>query len=151
MEKFLLDDVDRQLLTALQADGRLGYGELGELVGLTAGGVRKRVKRLEDRGILQIVGVTDPMKLGYSSMAMVGITARGDVERVADALDALESVIYVVVTGGRYDLMAEVVAEDNQALFEVINAGIRAVEGVEHTETFQYYGIRTHRFGWGTR
>ena len=146
-----LDAIDRALITALQDDGRLGYAELGSLVGLTPGGARKRVIRLEQRGILQVVGVTDPLKLGYHSMAMVGIVADGDLEVVARALDALDSVIYVVLTAGRYDLLAEVIATDQEALFQVINSELRGIEGVTRVETFTYYGIRTHRFGWGTR
>lgn len=146
-----LDAIDRALITALQDDGRLGYAELGTLVGLTPGGARKRVIRLEQRGILQVVGVTDPLKLGYHSMAMVGIIADGDLEVVARALDALDSVIYVVLTAGRYDLLAEVIATDQEALFQVINSELRGIEGVTRVETFTYYGIRTHRFGWGTR
>ncbi len=146
-----LDDIDRALLTALQEDGRLGYAELGQLVGLTAGGARKRVMRLEDRGTLQIVGVTNPLRLGYRSMAMVGVVADGDLEVVAEALSEIENVIYVVLAAGRYDLLVEVIAEDQEALFELINRRIRPTPGVSRAETFTYYGIRTHRFGWGAR
>jgi Lrp/AsnC family transcriptional regulator for asnA, asnC and gidA len=144
------DDVDRALITALQQDGRLGYSELGDLVGLSAGGARRRVMRLEERGIVQIVGVTDPLRLGYRSMAMVGIVADGDVERIADALGEIEQIIYVVLSAGRFDLLAEVIATDQDALFATINRQIRAIPGVSRAETFTYYSIRTHRFGWGT-
>ncbi|MFJ4163936.1 Lrp/AsnC family transcriptional regulator [Microbacterium sp. NPDC089698] len=145
-----LDQIDRAILVSLQDNGRRGYAELGTLVGLTAAGARKRVMRLEDRGILQIVGVTDPLRLGYSSMAMVGIVADGDIEAVAAALDEIESVVYVVLTAGRYDLLAEVIAPSNEGLFVQINERLRTVPGVARAETFTYYGIRTHRFGWGT-
>lgn len=144
-----IDDIDRKLLSALQRDGRLGYAELGELVDLTAGGARRRVMRLEERGIIQIVGVTDPLRLGYRSMAMVGIVAQGDVEEIADALNELQNVVYVVIAAGQYDLLVEVIAEDQAGLFEAINNHVRKVEGVIRLETFTYYSIRTHRFGWG--
>ncbi|MFD9669370.1 Lrp/AsnC family transcriptional regulator [Rhodococcus sp. NPDC059968] len=145
------DEIDRGLVTALQRDGRLGYGELGALVGLTAGGARRRVMRLEERGVVQIVGVTDPLKLGYRSMAMVGIVASGDVEEVADALAEIENVIYVVLCAGRCDLLVEVIAENQDALFRLVNDKLRRIEGILHIDTFTYYSIRTHRFGWGTR
>ena len=119
------------------------------MVGLTAGGARRRVIRLEGRGIIQIVGVTDPLRLGYRSMAMVGIVAQGDVEQMADALNELQNVVYVVIAAGQYDLLAEVIAEDQAGLFEVINREVRNVPGVLRIETFPYYSIRTHRFGWG--
>lgn len=146
-----LDDVDRALITALQANGRLGYSELGDLVGLTAGGARRRVMRLEERGIVQIVGVTDPLRLGYRSMAMVGIVADGDPEEIADALSEIDEVIYVVLCAGSFDLFVEVIAADQEALFELIHRRLRRVPGVGRAETFPYYGIRTHRFGWGAR
>lgn len=146
-----LDDIDRSLLAALQEDGRIGYAELGALVDLSAGGARKRVMRLQERGILQIVGVTDPFRLGYQSMAMVGIVADRDVETIADALNAIQNVVYVVLSAGRYDLFAEVVATDQSALLEAINRSIRTIPGVARAETFPYYGIRTHRFTWGAQ
>jgi Lrp/AsnC family transcriptional regulator, regulator for asnA, asnC and gidA len=146
-----LDEIDRALITALQNDGRLGYTELGVLVGLTAGGARKRVKRLEDREIIQVVAVTDPLRLGYQSMAMVGIVANGDVEEIARLAGEINEVIYTVLTAGRYDLLVEVIGADQGDLFETINRKLRNIPGVARAETFTYYGIRTHRFGWGTK
>ena len=146
-----LDATDRTLITALQADGRLGYAELGELVGLTPGGARRRVVRLHERKILQIVGVTDPLKLGYRSMAMLGIVVHGDIKETADLIGEIDDVIYVVIGAGSFDLLVEVIAEDSDALFEIISQRIRAVPGVARAETFSYYAIHTHRFTWGTR
>lgn len=148
-EQFDLDEIDRKLLSALQQDGRCGYAELGQLVGLTAGGARRRVMRLEERGVIQIVGVTDPLRLGYRSMAMVGIVVGGDAEIIADRLSEIPNVVYVVLAAGQFELLVEVLAEDHQRLFEVINRGIRSIPGVLRTETFTYYSIHTHRFGWG--
>jgi len=146
-----LDTVDRTLISALQADGRLGYAELGELVGLTPGGARRRVVRLQEREILQIVGVTDPLKLGYSNMAMLSIEVDGDVADTADALGEIDDVVYVVIGAGAFDILIEVIAADPDALFDVITRKVRKVPGVARVETFTYYSIHTHRFGWGTR
>lgn len=146
-----LDQVDRALIAALQEDGRLSYADLAQLVELTPGGVRKRVMRLEDQGVVQVVGVTDPLRLGYRSMAMLGVVVQGDVELVADAVSELPGVIYVVFTAGQFDLMVEVIAEDQDALFRVINHDVRSIDGVARIESFPYFSIRTHRFGWGTR
>lgn len=146
-----LDEVDRALISALQEDGRLSYADLASLVALTPGGVRKRVMRLEDQGVVQVVGVTDPLRLGYRSMAMLGVVVQGDVELLADAVSELPGVIYVVFTAGQFDLMVEVIAEDQDALFRVINHDVRAITGVARIESFPYFSIRTHRFGWGTR
>jgi Lrp/AsnC family transcriptional regulator for asnA, asnC and gidA len=107
--------------------------------------------RLEERNVLQVVGVTDPLKLGYRNMAMLGIVVDGDIEATADAIGEIDGVIYLVIGAGTFDLLVEVVAEDASALFDVIGKQIRAVPGVTRTETFTYYSIHTHRFTWGTR
>ena len=146
-----LDDIDRALVVALQLDGRLTYAELGEQVGLSAGGARLRVRRLEERGILQVVGVTDPLRLGYERMAMLGVTVQGDARAVADAIGALEGVIYLVIGSGPFDLLVEVLAETRDALFAIVNDQVRAVPGVVSVQTFDYQAIHTHRFIWGPR
>ncbi|MBP1326316.1 Lrp/AsnC family transcriptional regulator for asnA, asnC and gidA [Leucobacter exalbidus] len=146
-----LDAIDRVLISALQEDGRLSYADLAKLVALTPGGVRKRVMRLEEQDVVQVVGVTDPLRMGYRSMAMLGVSVRGDAEVVADALSALDCVIYVVFTAGQFNLMVEVIAEDQDDLFAVINRDVSGISGVIRVESFPYFSIHTHRFGWGTR
>lgn len=149
--KVELDAIDRVLIGALQEDGRLSYADLAELVELTPGGVRKRVIRLEDQGVVQVVGVTDPLRMGYRSMALLGVAVQGDAVQVADALSELDCVIYVVFTAGQFNLMVEVIAEDQDALFQVINRDVSSINGVARVESFPYFSIHTHRFGWGTR
>jgi Lrp/AsnC family transcriptional regulator for asnA, asnC and gidA len=144
-----VDAVDRVLITHLQKDGRMPYSDLAAAAGLSAGGARLRVKRLKERGILDVVGVTDPLKLGYRSMAMLGIRVQGDVEEVANALGRMEEVIYVVLAAGSIDILAEVIAPDNEGLFDVINRRIRFVSGIASVETYTYYRTHTHRFTWG--
>lgn len=144
-----VDAVDQVLITHLQKDGRMPYSDLAAAAGLSPGGARLRVKRLKERGILDVVGVTDPLKLGYRSMAMLGIRVHGDVERVAEELGGLSEVIYLVLTAGSVDIMVEVIAPDNDGLFDVINRKIRPVAGISSVETFTYYKIHTHRFNWG--
>lgn len=144
-----LDAVDRALITALQEDGRASYAELAPRVGLSAPAVRQRVQRLQDAGVLQVVAVTDPLALGLSAMALVGVRVADDPRRVADAVGALDGVVYVVTTAGSFDLFAEVVAPDMDGLAEVVNERVRTVAGVASLEVFPYFGIHAHRFTWG--
>jgi Lrp/AsnC family transcriptional regulator for asnA, asnC and gidA len=145
-----LDEIDHQLIGLLQRDGRASYAELAPAVGLSAPAVRQRVQRLIEGGVVQIVAVTDPLALGLPVMALVGIRVSGDALAVADSLGAIERVIYVVVTGGAYDLFAEVVCTDMTELFSIINSQIRPMPDVAEVETFPYFDIRTHRFTWDT-
>lgn len=144
-----LDTTDKAIIRALQADGRISYADLAPKVGLSAPAVRQRVQRLMDSGLLQVVAVTDPLKLGLPVMALVGIAVEGDVRAVADRVSELDHVIYVVLTSGSFDLFAEVVCRDMDELFAVVNDHIKAVPGVRATESFVYFDIHTHRFTWG--
>ena len=144
-----LDHVDRQLLRMLQVDGRVSYAAMAGAVGLSAPAVRLRVQRLADAGVLQVVAVTDPIALGYPVMAMVAITTSGDVRQVADAVAAIDNVIYLVLTTGVQDLLAELVCRSNDELFDVVNERIRHVPGVIGTSVSPYFGIHTQRFTWG--
>jgi Lrp/AsnC family transcriptional regulator for asnA, asnC and gidA len=103
-----------------------------------------------DAGVMQIVAVTDPMQVGFARQAMIGVRSRGDARVVADALAARPEIDYVVVTAGSFDVIVEVVCEDDDQLLETV-AGIRAVEGVDSTETFMYLGLRKQTYAWGTR
>jgi Lrp/AsnC family transcriptional regulator, regulator for asnA, asnC and gidA len=144
-----LDEVDRALIVALQEDGRASYAELGPRVGLSAPAVRQRVQRLVDSGVVQIVGVTDPLAFGLSAMALVGVRVDGDAREVAAAVAGLDEVVYLVSTAGSFDLFAEVVCTDMDALFAVVNDRLRSVDGVASVEVFPYFGIHAHRFTWG--
>src|SRR6186713_1449687 len=96
----VLDDVSKAIIEQLQQDGRRSYAAIGKVVGLSEAAVRQRVQRLVDHGIMQVVAVTDPLELGFSRQALIGIRATGDLEPVADALVAMDEVDYVVLAAG---------------------------------------------------
>ena len=147
----VLDDVSKAIIALLQQDGRRSYADIGKQVGLSEAAVRQRVQRLTEAGVMQIVAVTDPLQLGFRRQAMIGLRVSGDVRPVADALAAIEAVDYVVVTAGAYDLLAEVVCEDDEGLIELLHGRIRALPGVVSTETFLYLGLRKQAYQWGVR
>ncbi len=147
----VLDDVSKAIIEQLQQDGRRPYASIGKAVGLSEAAVRQRVQRLQEAGILQIVAVTDPMQLGFSRAAMIGVRVEGDVEAVAGLIEAMAEVDYLVICAGTYDILAEIVAEDDDHLLDVINRRIRAIPSVKSTETFVYLKLRKQIYSWGTR
>jgi Lrp/AsnC family transcriptional regulator for asnA, asnC and gidA len=149
--KVPLDEVSKAIIEQLQQDGRRSYAAIGKVVGLSEAAVRQRVQRLTDSGVMQVVAVTDPMELGFARQAMVGVRVTGAIEPVADAIAALDEVDYVVVTAGSYDVLAEVVAETDAHLLEIISDRIRSIEGVLSTETFMYLHLRKQTYSWGVR
>jgi Lrp/AsnC family transcriptional regulator for asnA, asnC and gidA len=146
-----LDAPNRAIIEALQRDGRQPYGAIAESVGLSEAAVRRRVQRLREAGVMQIVAVTDPLQLGFTRQAMVGISVEGDVRRVADQLSELPEVDYVVMCAGSFDLLAEVVCEDDERLLALLNDAVRSIPGVRATETFLYLKLAKQTYTWGTR
>jgi Lrp/AsnC family transcriptional regulator, regulator for asnA, asnC and gidA len=147
----LLDGPNRAIIEALQHDGRQPYGAIAEQVGLSEAAVRRRVQRLRESGIMQIVAVTDPLQLGFTRQAMIGISVVGDVRRVADELSALPEVDYVVMCAGSFDILIEIVCEDDERLLHVLNDSVRPIPAVRATETFLYLKLAKQTYTWGTR
>ena len=146
-----LDDLTKQIIEQLQEDGRRPYAAIGKVVGLSEAAARQRVQRLLDTGVVQIVAVTDPLQVGFTRQAMIGIRVDGDMNIVADKLVELSEVDYVVATAGSFDLLVEVVCEDDDHLLTLLSTKIRALPGVRSTETFVYLKLRKQLYNWGTR
>jgi len=147
----LLDDVNKAIIEQLQQDGRRSYAAMAAAVGLSEAAVRQRVQRLLDAGIMQIVAVTDPLRVGFKRQAMIGVRVTGDTRVVADALAALPEVDYVVIAAGSFDLLLEIVAEDDEHLISLVNDHIRALPQVRETETFVYLRLVKQTYSWGVR
>jgi Lrp/AsnC family transcriptional regulator, regulator for asnA, asnC and gidA len=148
--RVMLDDLSKQIIEQLQADGRRSYAAIGKAVGLSEAAVRQRVQRLIETGAMQIVAVTDPMSLGFNRQTMIGVRCGGDLERVADDLAGMDEIDYVVITAGSFDLLIEVVCEDDRHLLEILGR-VRAIPSVTATETFVYLKLRKQTYSWGTR
>jgi Lrp/AsnC family transcriptional regulator for asnA, asnC and gidA len=145
-----LDETSKNIIEQLQADGRRSYAAIGKAVGLSEAAVRQRVQRLHDAGVMQIVAVTDPLTLGFRRQAMIAVKSDGDLSKVADELSDIEEVDYVVITAGSFDLLLEVVCEDDDHLLSILSQ-VRSVPSVTSTETFVYLKLRKQTYSWGTR
>ncbi len=146
-----VDQIGKAIISQLQQDGRKPYAAIGQAVGLSEAAVRQRVQRLLDTGVMQIVAVTDPAHVGFAREAMVGIEVSGDVEKVADQLAAMEELDYVVICAGGFDILAEIVCEDDERLLDIVNKRIRAIPGVRRAEVFMYMKLHKQTYEWGTR
>jgi len=145
-----LDDKDRAIIELLQADGRMPFTKVAAEVGLTEGAIRQRVQRLTDAGVMQIVAVTDPMSLGMRRVAMIGARVSGDAEATAASLSAMDEVEYLVATTGRYDLMFEVVADDDAHLLQLLSR-LRSRDDILEAEAFVCLKLFKQTFSWGAR
>lgn len=146
-----LDEISKRLIELLQEDGRASYAALAKVVGLSEAAVRQRVQRLIDSGVMQIVAVTDPTRVGFMRQAMIGLKVAGNLTAVAQRCAALPEVDYVVIVAGRYDLLLEVVCENDEHLLELMSDRIRTLEGVVSAEVNVYLRLEKQTYSWGTR
>lgn len=147
-----LSPLDKQIIEQLQQDGRRPFTQIAAGLGVSEAAVRARTNRLIERGILQIVGVTDPLQIGFHQMAMIGVRCDGDkLIRAAEQIAELPEVSYAVITAGQYDILVETVCEDNDALLTFLVDKLRHVDGVRETEAFLYLRIVKETYQWGTR
>ena len=147
-----VSELDKRIIEHLQQDGRRPFTQIAAEIGVSEAAVRARTNRLVERGIIQIVGVTDPLRLGFQQMAMIGVRCEGDkLVSVAEKIAEFPEVDYVVITAGTYDLLIETVCEDNAALLTFLADRLRTIEGVRDTETFVYLRMVKQTYQWGTR
>ena len=136
-----LDQIDHHIIAALKQDGRMPFAQLARELDVSPGMVRERYHRLVQDGILQVVAVTNPLKVGYRVMTLIGIKVQDrPLDEVARQVAELEEAIYIVLCTGAYDLLAEVVCRDNAHLLALLKR-LRTIEGICNTESFVYLDI----------
>ena len=137
-----LDEIDRQIIDALQRDGRVPFAQIAEQLSVSPGMIRLRYNRLVEQEILKVVAITNPLRLGLKTMAIIGIRADGSkLLNVAEKISALEEVIYLVISSGRFDLFAEVVCRDYEDLLRFITEKLSTIDGVRESESFMHLKI----------
>lgn len=146
-----LDDLDKAIIGCLQRDGRRPYAQIGRELQVPEATVRQRAERLISRGVVQIVGVTDPLAMGFQQPALIGLRVEpGKLQEIARKIADLEEVTYLVVTAGRFDLVCEVVCEDNDHLLRMLTESL-AIKGIRSTETLVELQFIKESYQWGTR
>src|SRR5436853_5615382 len=140
--KSSIDEIDQRIIEALQLDGRRPFTKLAAELGISEASVRQRVASLINTQVMQIVAITNPIKLGFSLASMIGIRVSGDrLLRVADEIAAFDEVIYLIITTGSFDLLAEVVCRDNDHLLNFLTEKLYKVQGVQQAEVYMYLRV----------
>lgn len=140
--KSTIDEIDQRIIEALQLDGRRPFTKLAAELGISEASVRQRVASLINNQVMQIVAITNPLKMGFSLASMISIRVSGDrLLEVAREISAFDEVIYLIITAGSSDLLAEVVCQDNDHLLSFLTEKLYKVPGVQQTETFMYLRV----------
>jgi Lrp/AsnC family transcriptional regulator for asnA, asnC and gidA len=145
-----LDETDREIVSYLQYDGRMPFTEIATGVGLSEGAVRRRVKRMTDGGVLQIVGIVEPQFLEWQAAGLIGISVRaGDIEAAAHKIAQFPEVTYLFMASGGFDLFVEVYCRDREHFVSFLSDRLQKVPGVERTETFMILKMYKLSYRWG--
>ena len=138
----MLDEIDRQIVNLLRQDGRMPFAQIAQQLNVSPGMIRVRYNRLVEMGCMQVVAITNPLRLGFRTMALIGIRADGSkMLSVAEQVAKLEEVIYLIVVSGAYDIMAEVVCRDQDHLLHFLSEKLYAIDGVRESESFIHLKI----------
>lgn len=131
-----LDRIDKQILQLMQENARISNLELADSIGLSPTPCSRRVKRLEESGLIdKHVTLLKPSALGLNLTAMIGITMdRHTPERFdhfEEAIEALPEVLEcLIVTGQSADFLLKVVVRDMQHYEQFLLGHLTKLEGV---------------------
>ncbi len=133
---YKIDDMQIKILAELESDPRQSYTELAQKLGIVRHTVRNKVKALLDDGVIQIVAIADPLVLGYRTRAGMLIKVHpGKLQSVADELIANERIQHVIISTGRYDIMAWAVFRDSEEMAGFVKGELGGIPGIISHET----------------
>jgi Lrp/AsnC family transcriptional regulator for asnA, asnC and gidA len=145
-----IDKTDRAIIAHLQYDGRMSFTDIAAELDLSEGAVRRRVKRLIEDGILQIVGIAEPQFLGWNAAGIIGVIVQaGQTDSVAHQIAQFPEVSYLFMASGGFDLFAEVYCRDMDHFVSFLNQKLHQVPGVQRTETFMILKMYKLSYRWG--
>ena len=131
-----VDDLDRRIIQALQADGRTPFTQIARQAGVSETTIRTRYQNLVAEGMIRVVGIIEPSALGYEATAVVAVSAEpGMANQIARTIAKVPEVSHLVTTLGSYDLILEVFCRDLSHLTDVVTGQIHQIPGVRATET----------------
>ena len=144
-----MDEIDIQLLEALQKDGRTPFTKIARMTGVSESTIRTRYANLVNDGIVNTVSIVDPFTLGFQAPAVIGISVdAGMIEKVGRHIQNFSEVSYLVMVLGSYDLVAEVFCRDLSHLSNFITNVLQKVPGVRDTETLMISKTYKLSYSW---
>ena len=143
-----MDKIDLKIIDHLQSDGRKPFTDIAKDLGVSEGTVRNRVARLLEDRALQIVGMIDPIQMGFDAPAMIGVSVRPSMlESVAKTAASFPEVSYLIMVSGEFDLFIEVLCRDRNHLANFLNEKLMRVPGITRTPTF--LTLKTYKMAYG--
>ena len=146
-----LDKIDCRIIEFLQKDGRMPNTDIARKLGVSESTVRVRVNRLIDEEYLQIVAVSNPIKLGFELVGDIRIHVNiKKMDAILKELRELKALWFIVCSTGNVDIIAEFVVQSMDELKSLIFEKINKIDGVRQTETNIFMQFVKRRYDWGT-
>ena len=134
-----MDDVNRKIISILQRDGRATFKELGRVVGYTAMGVKKRFKRLLERGVVKVSAMlnVEALKL-HAAIVMLEMESAEAMHKLLKRFEECPRVVHIFSTLGGYNVIALMVAETQGTLegISMEKCSLRSSEGIRRSEFY---------------
>lgn len=145
------DDLDRQIITLLRADGRRSNREIARRLGVPEATVRYRVRRLTDSGVLKITASVDPEHLGYALTSVISVQVEPrQLVAAADIISAMPEVMWLAISAGASDVILTATFHSQDEMFSFITESLAHVPGVSRTETSVCMKVVKKSHQWAT-
>jgi len=144
----VIDDLDRKIIDQLRVNGRKSFADVGRAIGLSEPTVRARYRRLERQGVIQVVGMSDAVKLDEIQVHLAVRVRHVPAAMVAAALARLPEVVYVASCVGPFELITDMRCRDLTHLGELLTERVRRIIGVEHAEALTVLDILKDTYLW---
>ena len=150
-KKKMLDPIDCQMIELLQKDGRISHTDIAKEIGISETTVRIRLNRLIKEEYLQIVAVSNPIKLGFKIVGNIRIYVEiNKMERIIMELKKLKSLWFIDQTTGGTGIDTEFVVKSLDELNDLIFEKINKIDGIVRTETSLFLKYIKRQYDWGT-
>jgi len=146
----VLEGLNLKILEHLKEDGRATFSSIADKLGVSESTVRSRVSRMREQNMIQFITVTNPLAVGQSSWAMLGISVQSDVRvsSVAEYFSDLDEVVYAMRIAGRFDLLAEVVVDSPISLRNFLDKHCYESPMVSSVEPMMGLGLYKSLYKW---
>jgi len=136
MTRYQLDDLDHKIIDVLGKDARVSNRKIAASLGVTEGTIRGRIKRMQEENYIRFTAITNPAHLGNPRLVLIGIVAvQSAVRDLAQQISDMPGIRAVIITLGRFDILAVGLFDELEAVLEVANNSILPLPGVRHIET----------------
>jgi Lrp/AsnC family transcriptional regulator, regulator for asnA, asnC and gidA len=131
-----LDDLDYQILKVLMKDGSKTNVELSRMMGTSVNTIRNRIQRMQEIGVLQIRGITNPQLLGFDIHVVMGVdVSYPHLAAVGEGFAKMKSVRYVAYAGGAHDLVVMAFFINMDHFFKWMTEQVSTLEGITSIKT----------------